>query len=88
MYDGTGFLAPPYRRFYPKMGSFTDGLRNSMHANILLGLSLGVIEKHSCPEYTKRLENKKTMEELKKLSLDELYGNKDITGWYYIDKDC
>lgn len=84
MYAGDDFLAPSYRRFYPKMGSFPDKLRNSMHANILLGLSVGIIGKHLCPEYTKRLQNEKMAKELKKLSLDELYGNKDITGWSYI----
>lgn len=85
MYDGDDFLAPSYRRFYPKRGSFTDELRNSMHANILLGLSVGVIGKHLCPEYTKRLQHENMAKELRKLSLDELYGNKDITGWSYID---
>ena len=84
LYEGRDLLAPSYRRFYPKMGSITNGLRNAMHANIPLGLSVSPISNHLCPEYTKRLTNEKTKEELSKLSLDELYGDKSITGWDYI----
>jgi len=85
LYAGGDFLAPSYRRYYPKMNSIPDAVRNTMNANILLGLSVGVIEKHLLPEYTKRLQNEETVEELKKITLDGLYANKDITGWDYLE---
>jgi len=84
LYDGNDFLAPSYRRFYPKVGSFVDEVRNSMHTSILLGLSVGVLGNHLCPEYDKRLIHEKTAADLQKLTLDELYANKDITGWEYL----
>lgn len=84
LYEGDDFLAPSYRRFYPKTGSFVNEVRNSIHSDILTSLSVGVIGNHLCPEYDKRLTNEKTAEELKKLTLDELYANKDITGWDYL----
>ena len=84
LYDGDDFLAPSYRRFYPKVGSFVNGIRNFLHNDILTGLSVGVIGKHLCPEYDKRLTNEKTAKELKKLTLDELYASKEITGWDYL----
>eukprot|EP00536_Pseudo-nitzschia_multiseries_P005918 jgi/Psemu1/14020/gm1.14020_g len=85
LYGGGDLLAPSYRRFYPKLGSFTDGLRNAMHANLMLGLSPTPIKFHLMPEYNKRIENKKTVEELSKLTLDELYANEKITGWAYVN---
>lgn len=84
LYKGGDLFAPNYRRFYPKVGSFTDGLRNTLHANIFLGLSMTPIGNHLCPEYTARLNDRETAKELSKLSLDELYANKDITGWDYL----
>jgi hypothetical protein len=81
---GDDLFSPTYRRFYPKMGSVNIALRDTINNNIVLGLSVGIIGKHLCPEYTKRLTNSKMKEDLKKITLDELYGNKDITGWSYV----
>lgn len=78
---------PRIRVFYPKKESLSDVIRNTLHANILLnGVSFGVIGKHLCPEYNKRLDVKETKEELEKISFHELYANKDITGWAYDSK--
>jgi hypothetical protein len=77
-------FSPTYRRFYPKIGSVNIALRNTINNNIVLGLSVGIIGKHLCPEYTKRLTNSKMEKDLKKITLDELYGNQDITGWSYV----
>lgn len=84
LYKEGDFLAPSYRRFYPKMGSVVDNVRNSFHNNILLGLSVTPIQNHLCPEYDKRLQNKKTIKELSNLHLDDIYANKDITGWDFL----
>ena len=82
LYEGGDLLAPKYRRFYPKTGSFVDGIRNTLHTSLVLGLSVGFIGKHLCPEYDKRLEAAK--DDLNKLSLEELYSNEDVTGWKYL----
>lgn len=84
LYKGGDLLAPSYRRFYPKLGSFTDGVRNAMHANLMLGLSPTPIKFHLMPEYETRLNEERTVKELSKLTLDELYANKEITGWSFI----
>ena len=83
MYEGGDLLAPKYRRFYPKKDSFVDGVRNTLHSSLLVGLSVGIIGKHLCPEYDRRLEDSK--EDLSKLSLKELYANEEVTGWKYLD---
>jgi len=85
LYDGNDLLAPNYRRFYPKSGSFLDGVRNSAHNNLWLGLSVGILGKHLCPEYHKRLTNEDTQTELSNLTLGELYNNPDVTGWVYVE---
>jgi len=84
LYKGGDLLAPSYRRFYPKMGSLTNEVRNAMHANLMLGLSPTPIKFHLMPEYKTRLTDERTVEELSKLTLDELYANNEITGWSYI----
>jgi len=85
LYEGGDPLAPGYRRFYPKQGgAVLNNIRNTLHSSLLVGLSVGIIGKHLCPEYQKRLEYEDTAEELKKLTVSELYANKDITGWEYL----
>jgi hypothetical protein len=85
LYEGGDLLAPGYRRFYPKQGgAVLNDIRNMLHTSLVVGLSVGIIGKHLCPEYQKRLEYEKTAEELKKLTVSELYANKDITGWDYL----
>merc|ERR1712194_135116 len=83
LYEGDDFAAPSYRRFYPKENDLVNGLRNTFHNNIPLGLSVGIIGKHLLPEYDKRLSHEGVKEELQKLTLDHLYDNADITGWEY-----
>ena len=83
LYSGD-LCSPNYRRFYPKMGSFINGMRNTLHANLMLGLSTDPIGNHLTPEYTKRLQSEGTKKELSKLSLDDLYADQSITGWRYI----
>lgn len=85
LYEGGDLAAPNYRRFYPKEGSLLNGVRNAMHTSIPLGLSVGIIGKHLCGEYHKRLTYKDTKEELEKLTLDDLYATKDIVGWEYYE---
>jgi len=90
LYDKEAGLAslvkPHIRLFYPKMGSVQDAIRNKLHGNIALnGLSIGIIGKHLCPEYQKRLANDETKTLLEKISLEDLYSNRDITGWSYYD---
>ena len=87
LYDGGDLLAPSYRRFYPKEGDLLNGLRNTVHGNIPLALSVGVIGRHLLPEYTKRLSNKDTKKYLQSLTLDQLYGNEEVTGWEYLDAE-
>lgn len=82
MYEGGDLLAPKYRRFYPKKDSFIDGVRNTLHHSLLVGLSVGIIGKHLCPEYDRRLDDAK--DDLSKLSLEELYDNEEVTGWKYL----
>jgi len=85
LYDGNDLLAPNYRRFYPKNGSFLDGFRNSAHNNLWMGVSVGLPGKHLCPEYHKRLTNEDTRTELSNLTLGELYNNPNVTGWSYVE---
>jgi len=75
--------SPNYRRFYPKEGSLINGMRNTLHGSIMLGLSTDPIGHHLTPEYTKRLNSHGTKKELSKLSLDDLYMDSSITGWSY-----
>jgi hypothetical protein len=63
------------------MGSLTNEVRNAVLNNVPMGLSVGVISKHLCPEYSSRLE--RASEELKKISVEGLYENTHITGWSY-----
>mmetsp|Transcript_44196 Transcript_44196/g.49903 ORF Transcript_44196/g.49903 Transcript_44196/m.49903 type:complete len:587 (-) Transcript_44196:109-1869(-) len=81
------FVSPRIHVFYPKKECVSDVIRNTLHANIPLnGVTVGVIGKHLCPEYTKRLDVEETKEELEKISFHALYANKDITGWSYNSK--
>jgi len=61
------------------MGSLTNEVRNAVLNNFPMGLSVGVISKHLCPEYSSRL--KRSSEELKKISVEGLYADSQITGW-------
>lgn len=85
LYDRGG-LTPGYRRFYPKEGDLVNDVRNAAHNNIPLGLSVMAITNHLLPKHDARLEDKETVEELKKLSLESLYNDKSITGWEYYEK--
>jgi len=86
LYEEDAFLAPNYRRFYPKTNDPVNGLRNMLHANALLGLNVTILRNHLCPEYIKRLEQEELAKELKTLTLDGLYGNRNVTGWDYLEK--
>eukprot|EP00574_Skeletonema_japonicum_P002923 CAMPEP_0201718292 /NCGR_PEP_ID=MMETSP0593-20130828/3834_1 /ASSEMBLY_ACC=CAM_ASM_000672 /TAXON_ID=267983 /ORGANISM="Skeletonema japonicum, Strain CCMP2506" /LENGTH=515 /DNA_ID=CAMNT_0048208555 /DNA_START=180 /DNA_END=1727 /DNA_ORIENTATION=+ len=79
MYDGDHLLMPKCRLFYPKEGSLPNEIRNAVLNNVPMGLSVGVISKHLCPEYCSRLES--SSEELKKISVEGLYEDAEITGW-------
>ena len=81
LYKSGSFLAPEYRIFYSKEGSLVNEVRNAAHSNVLTGISLFSIQNHLCPEYTGRLDG--ASEKLNTVSLDDLYSNKDITGWTY-----
>lgn len=80
LYSGDDLLSPNYRRFYPKLGSFLDGARNTMQNSWSL-LPVIFLPKHFCDEYDIRLNNKETKKELSKLTLESLYNDKSITGW-------
>jgi len=67
--------------FYPKMGSLPNEMRNAVLNNLALGLSVGVISKHLCPEYIKRTGDAK--KELQSMTVEGLYSNVDLTGWNY-----
>mmetsp|Transcript_4630 Transcript_4630/g.6756 ORF Transcript_4630/g.6756 Transcript_4630/m.6756 type:complete len:516 (+) Transcript_4630:139-1686(+) len=79
MYNASQLLFPKCRLFYPKMGSLSNEVRNAILNNVPMGLSVGVISKHLCPEYCSRLES--SSEELKKISVEGLYEDADITGF-------
>ena len=79
MYNADELLSPKCRLFYPKMGSLPNEVRNAVVNNVPMGLSVGVISKHLCPEYSSRLES--SSEELKKISVEGLYADSEITGW-------
>jgi len=81
MYNADQLFFPKCRLFYPKMGSLTNEVRNAVLNNFPMGLSVGVISKHLCPEYSSRLE--RASEELKKISVEGLYESTHITGWSY-----
>lgn len=70
-----------FRISYPTEDSLVNEVRNAAHNNILTAVSPLVINKHLCPEYTDRLDN--CMEELKSITLDELYANEKLTGWKF-----
>ena len=72
-------FSPDYRIFYPKKGSVVTEVRNAIHSNLLGGINILSLPYHLCPEYTERLDNLK--DKLDKITLDELYSNKNITGW-------
>lgn len=69
------------RIFYPKKGSWTNEIFNGVISNVVSGLSVGVISKHLCPEYSTRLDAAE--DELKKITLEGLYSDHDITGWKF-----
>eukprot|EP00573_Skeletonema_grethae_P001419 CAMPEP_0201690228 /NCGR_PEP_ID=MMETSP0578-20130828/3690_1 /ASSEMBLY_ACC=CAM_ASM_000663 /TAXON_ID=267565 /ORGANISM="Skeletonema grethea, Strain CCMP 1804" /LENGTH=515 /DNA_ID=CAMNT_0048175137 /DNA_START=160 /DNA_END=1707 /DNA_ORIENTATION=- len=79
MYNDSHLLFPKCRLFYPKEGSLPNEVRNAALNNVPMGLSVGVISKHLCPEYCSRLES--SSEELKKVSVEGLYEDAGITGW-------
>jgi dsDNA-binding SOS-regulon protein len=81
--DEDQFLMPKCRLFYPKKGSLLNEVRNAVLSNVVTGLSVGVLSKHLCPEYSKRLDDAE--EELQKITLEGLYSDPDITGWSYRD---
>eukprot|EP00531_Pseudo-nitzschia_arenysensis_P001308 CAMPEP_0116132440 /NCGR_PEP_ID=MMETSP0329-20121206/9547_1 /TAXON_ID=697910 /ORGANISM="Pseudo-nitzschia arenysensis, Strain B593" /LENGTH=553 /DNA_ID=CAMNT_0003626951 /DNA_START=108 /DNA_END=1769 /DNA_ORIENTATION=- len=85
LYEGGDLAAPKYRRFYPKKDAFVNNVRNTLSQSLTMGLSVGIIEKHLCPEYCQRLESAK--EDLEKLTLDQLYSNKEITGWSFVGEE-
>ena len=70
------------RIFYPKKGSWTNEIFNGVISNVVPGLSVGVISKHLCPEYSTRLDAAE--DELKKITLEGLYSDHDITGWKFM----
>lgn len=81
MFNPDQILMPKCRLFYPKEGSWPNEVRNALLNNFPMGLSVGVISKHLCPEYSSRLEGSK--EELKKVTVESLYERSDLTGWSY-----
>lgn len=86
LYEEGDFLAPKYRRYYPKKDAVVNNLRNTMSQDLALGLSVGIISKHLCPEYCRRLCAAK--KDLENLTLDQLYSNKEVTGWSFVDEDA
>jgi hypothetical protein len=78
LYNKT-LLTPSYRVFYPKKNDFINGVKDATNNFIFQGFSLTFILKHLCPLYESRLSAAEM--DLKKISLDDLYANKDITGW-------
>ena len=83
LYNEDQFLMPKCRLFYPKKDSLPNEVRNAVLSNFVAGLSVGVLSKHLCPEYSKRLDDAE--EELQKITLEGLYSDPDITGWSYKD---
>jgi hypothetical protein len=83
--DEDQFLMPKCRLFYPKKGSLLNEVRNAVLSNVVTGLSVGVLSKHLCPEYSKRLDDAE--EELQKITLEGLYSDPDITGWSYSEPE-
>jgi hypothetical protein len=79
LYHEDQILMPKCRLFYPKKRSLPNEVRNAVLSNPVMGLSVGIIGKHLCTEYTKRLGDAK--EELQKTTLKGLYSDPDITGW-------
>ena len=79
MYNADQLFMPKCRLFYPKMGCLVNEVRNATLNNFPMGLSVGVISKHLCPEYSSRLE--RCEDELKKISVEALYEDANITGW-------
>lgn len=81
LYDPKHLLRPKCRLFYPKMGSWANETRNAVLNNLPMGLSIGVISKHLCPEYSSRLDGAK--DELNEVTVESLYEMPSITGWSY-----
>ena len=81
LYEGGSLLTPSYRRFYPKEGSKADGIRNTLHSSVVVGIAANSIGNHLCPEYDDRLSNEKTKADLSNITLEGLYTNTNITGW-------
>jgi len=81
LYNPHHLLRPKCRLFYPKMGSWVNETRNAVLNNFPMGLSIGVVSKHLCPEYSDRLDGAE--EELKKITVESLYERPELTGWDY-----
>ena len=79
LYGTSQILKPKYRIFYPKENSVTTEIRNAIVSNFLTGLSVGVISKHLCPEYSERLDSAE--DKLETITLEGLYSDNYITGW-------
>jgi len=69
-----------YHLSYPKEDSLPVALRNTLNSNIFNGINVNILN-HLLPECSKRLESAK--EDLEKLSLNQLYGDSELTGWEY-----
>lgn len=79
LYGGSQMFKPHFRIFYPKENSVTTEIRNAIVSNFFTGLSVGVISKHLCPEYSERLNSAE--DKLHTITLEGLYSDKYITGW-------
>lgn len=85
LYNEDNIFMPKCRLFYPKKGDTVNEVRNAVLNNVAMGLSVGVISKHLCPEYVKRLQDAE--EDLGKITLEGLYSDPQITGWSYADSE-
>jgi len=79
LYSEGQIFMPKVRVFYPKIGSWPNEMRNAALSSIPYGLSVGMITKHLCPEYSRRL--KAAQGELKNVSVEGLYSDTHLTGW-------
>jgi len=81
LYDGNQISTPNYLRFYPKLNAPINSLRNTIQNSVLSWNLSGFPRFHQANEYYQRLHHERTKEQLSKITLGHLYGDKNITGW-------
>ena len=81
LYDGNQISTPNYLRFYPKLNAPINNLRNTIQNSVLSWNLSGFPRFHVPNEYYQRLHHERTKEQLSKITLGHLYGDKNITGW-------